>query len=543
MPVVDAEQGRFFRVVQDTPKIISKAADSMNAVSSPKCEDLQQKIRELEERVAEWSRESLFPDSALLALEHMEKQCRLIVCDAAGKIIHASESFFTLLGYSRDEVIGKHLNMFSLDEQGSYETIYGEHITVESDFFSNTSSSYARFLKQGRICNLKNYYKTNDGRLVPVRQSLMLVRNSSSMVAGVLCSVDVESRTCDSQHDRVREDSAGDELSAPPADRVGAGPEAYDESVTTREEFDLLQTKIRDRMGFILKKIPTGLRSLVARRMFAYWTGSKLMRFNPHICWDPEHVSPGGERLLRPLHIVVVCPEGLAAYEKAFFGMPFSHSIIGLHKTGSAGTFLGSNDAISRYLNDMNLKTALRHDYEIVIDRQDDGDEKIERLTHTTLDVRNETLFIVFDEQYGLYTHLVRTKFPNHQIVTVIKGACMNKNDHKTFFSAPEDHLAGDSYLVPRRDYTNIGFYYGKTFFAADCSAFYDDTEALAESGYIFGITGLFSSLGVDYSGPVWGSRGGAEGAARAARALFGVRGAQTQEELARAIRWADGEE
>ena len=45
---------------------------------------------------------------------------------------------------------------------------------------------------------------------------------------------------------------------------------------------------------------------------------------------------------------------------------------------------------------------------------------------------------------------------------------------------------------------------------------------------------------GDDYSGIVWGSKGGAEGAVRAAKAMFGIKGAQSQDDLSRAIQWAD---
>ena len=71
-------------------------------------------------------------------------------------------------------------------------------------------------------------------------------------------------------------------------------------------------------------------------------------------------------------------------------------------------------------------------------------------------------------------------------------------------------------------------------------SIFYKDTDVLKKSGYLFGMIGLFSHIGPDYSGVIWGSKGGADGAVRAARALYGTRGAQSPEDLASAINWAD---
>ena len=93
--------------------------------------------------------------------------------------------------------------------------------------------------------------------------------------------------------------------------------------------------------------------------------------------------------------------------------------------------------------------------------------------------------------------------------------------------------------LNTKQNYQGKGFYQGQTFFLPDFSSVYEGSD-LFRYGYIFGTIGALAHIGPDYGGMVWGSKGGADGAVRAARALYGTKGAQSDEDLRNAIRWAD---
>lgn len=315
--------------------------------------------------------------------------------------------------------------------------------------------------------------------------------------------------------------------------------DSYNDNIQSQDDYDILHRKINLRAEFITTKIPKALMDIVHNKMFGYWTGGKLAKVNPHKLWSVKLFTPGTPTLKRALHMVVLCSNGYELYEKAYLGLDFSHRVIGLPQIGCGGTFLGSDDAIKRYFDRKHLEKAIRLDFEIPVDRTYQGRECIEFLTHTAEDIRDETLFLVFDDVNGQNTKLVRENYPMHQIITIVKGLEFNPQEPASMFSSPEEELSQKGLLVAKREFPGKGFYNGETFFLADLSVYFQKTN-LARHGYIFGTIGMFARVGPDYSGIVWGSKGGAEGAMKAARAMFGVKGAQSSEDIASAIQWAD---
>ena len=316
--------------------------------------------------------------------------------------------------------------------------------------------------------------------------------------------------------------------------------EEIDESIKSQEEFDVLTRKINLRTDFIVNKIPNPVVDVVCNKMYSYWTGSKLAKINPHNLWSPKWFTDGTPQLKRALHMVVLCDHGTPAYNSCYLELPLTHKVVGLSQVGCVGTFLYNREATERYFDKRPLKRVIQQDLELAIDRVWQGEDCIEFLTHTAEDVRPETLFLVFDDVVGNNTARVRKHFPMHQIVTVVQGMGFKDNDASSMFTYPEETLAAQGHLVPKEDYDGHGFYAGETTFIPDFSCYYEDTDAMRDCGYIFGTIGLFAQIGPDYSGVIWGSKGGADGAVKAARAMYGIKGAQSSEDLASAINWAD---
>ncbi len=307
--------------------------------------------------------------------------------------------------------------------------------------------------------------------------------------------------------------------------------------VQTQEEYDVLKRKIHLRNQFILGKVPRALADSVTTKLFGYLTGSKLAKVNPHHLWREDWFSPGASHLQRALHLVVCSRWGFEAYKKSFLQLPFSQRVVGMLQRGCAGTFLGDNESIDRYLEGKNLKEAIPLDLEVPIDRLWYGEDCIEFLTHTNKDVRDDTLFLVLDGEDGETTAKIRNAFKNHQMITIVRGLEVNPKEPGTLFNLPEEKLD----LPPRPQWNGKGFYQGETFFLADLAPFFSDAHVLKGiGGSLFGAIGILAQLGPDYSGTIWGSKGGAEGAVRAARAMYGVKGAQSSQDLADAVNWAD---
>lgn len=317
--------------------------------------------------------------------------------------------------------------------------------------------------------------------------------------------------------------------------------ENYHPKVDTQEAYDVLLKKIQLRTDFIAAKIPQAIADLVRNRMVGYWTGGKLAKINPHVHWNLKKMfTPGSTHTKRAFHVVAVYGKGLVAMKDAYLDLTFSHRVIGMEEIGCAGTFLGNTGMIDRFIEEQCLKNAIKLDLEIPIDRLWKRQEVIEFLTHTHTDVRDDTLFVVFDDKDGKNTKKIRDRFPMNQIVTIVKGTGFDPQDLPSIFSQPEEELEKEGVLLPKNQYEGKGFYQGQTVFLADLSPFYKDTS-MNKSGHIFGTIAIFAQVGPNYSGVIWGSKGGAEGAVKAARAMFGVKGSSNPADLAAAVSWADG--
>ena len=340
------------------------------------------------------------------------------------------------------------------------------------------------------------------------------------------------------------EEPAVEEEEAPEPESPFANPtgtaEAFDESVSTQEDYDVLQRKVNLRIDFITAKVPNVIGEVLTNKLFGYLTGSKLAKMNPHQLWSPKWFTQGTPRLKHSLHLVAACANGMNAYQESYLDLPLTQRLIGRAQTGCAGTFLGSDEAIDRYLSGQDLALAPALDFEMPIDRVWNGKDVIEFLTHTDKDVRPNTLFVLFDTVEGSVTRRFRERFPEHQMLTVVHDYSFDHEELSTFFTMPEEDLIYGGYLVPKKDWTGKGFYLGETFFLPDLSPFFLRQPALEGCGYMFATIGLLTRLGPDYSGITWGSKGGADGAVRAARALYGIKGAQSSKDLANAVNWAD---
>jgi CRP-like cAMP-binding protein len=308
----------------------------------------------------------------------------------------------------------------------------------------------------------------------------------------------------------------------------------------SQDEYDTLLKKLQMRIEFLGAKVPTALVDMVCARMAGYWSGAKLAKYNPHNVWNTSLFAEGKPRLLRAMHVVVIAAEGVEAYKAAYLDLGFVQKVVSYPQVGLVGTFLGCDEDIQRYFEGKSLKKAYPQDLELPIDRLWHGEESIEFLTHTLKDVRDETLFLVLDEMDGVYTRLVRKAFPNHQIVTSVYGTSFNPEEPASIFSQPEKELAEFGSIVAKNEYQDVGFYTGQTLFLSDFSVFYKEMEKMEHAGAIFGLLYTLARVGPDYSGVVWGSKGGAEGAVKAARAMFGIKGAQSASDIASAVNWAD---
>ncbi len=98
----------------------------------------------------------------------------IVITDAHAFIAKANKAFLDMLGYSREEVIGRLVYEFSVREAGEYRSTAGETIRVDKAFLDRVTEGAARLVKDGKVTSWSSVYQRRDGTLVPVVQNIVM---------------------------------------------------------------------------------------------------------------------------------------------------------------------------------------------------------------------------------------------------------------------------------------------------------------------------------------------------------------------------------
>ena len=101
----------------------------------------------------------------------------IVFGDAKGNILEPNKAFTDMLGYAREKVLGKPTSLFTVREEGVFESVTGETIIFKEDYFKKSKEEINRFFKDSKISNREIYFCRKDGKVVPVNQSLVMLKN------------------------------------------------------------------------------------------------------------------------------------------------------------------------------------------------------------------------------------------------------------------------------------------------------------------------------------------------------------------------------
>ncbi|MCP4716433.1 MAG: PAS domain S-box protein [Deltaproteobacteria bacterium] len=103
-------------------------------------------------------------------LEDLIEQSRdpIIISDSGGNISTPNAAFLKMIGYTRKEVIGKHIVEFSVTRTGSYLSTTGETVIIDDDFIEKRQADIALILSSGSMSDMQTYYIHKNGRIIPV---------------------------------------------------------------------------------------------------------------------------------------------------------------------------------------------------------------------------------------------------------------------------------------------------------------------------------------------------------------------------------------
>ncbi|MCX8043300.1 MAG: response regulator [Desulfobacterota bacterium] len=113
----------------------------------------------------------------------------LIIVDAQGYISNPNKALLALLGYQRDELIGKPADMLGVSVTGKYHSTAGETVTIDEKYLTEARARFNELENQGHTRHWQAYYTRKDGRLVPIVQSIAYLYDAAGVKIAALVSL------------------------------------------------------------------------------------------------------------------------------------------------------------------------------------------------------------------------------------------------------------------------------------------------------------------------------------------------------------------
>jgi PAS domain-containing protein len=149
--------------------------------------ELQKKNKNLEEEIFQIEQLAI---NAKKIKDHLERFVSLspdpiVIADIEGNIISPNKAFLDMIGYTEEEVLGQPVYHFVVSDKGVFETTYNEKIDLKEDYFQKTKEDVNRFLKEGKISNREIYFQRKDNKVVPVNQSIAMLKGEQVMRSAI----------------------------------------------------------------------------------------------------------------------------------------------------------------------------------------------------------------------------------------------------------------------------------------------------------------------------------------------------------------------
>jgi PAS domain S-box-containing protein len=109
----------------------------------------------------------------------------ILVSDSGGYVTRVNKYLLNLLGYTEDEVLGRHAMEFGITEEGTYESTTRECVSIDEGYLKDAKKNiYQRLFNEGKISNWESYYMTKNGKVIPVEQNITYLYNDDQEVVG-----------------------------------------------------------------------------------------------------------------------------------------------------------------------------------------------------------------------------------------------------------------------------------------------------------------------------------------------------------------------
>jgi len=110
----------------------------------------------------------------------------IVISDATGNITRANKSFLNLIECEEEEIIGKHIAEFSPPREGTYLSTTGKITEINEKFFEEAQEIISRMFEEEKISNWNTLLIRKDGKVVPVEENIVFLKNEKGDMSGVL---------------------------------------------------------------------------------------------------------------------------------------------------------------------------------------------------------------------------------------------------------------------------------------------------------------------------------------------------------------------
>jgi len=118
--------------------------------------------------------------------------CSIVITDSSGCITRVNNAYLEMLGYEREEILGKYMVELAPQEPGTYETIVEEKIILTDEHFSKTRKMIEVLLEEGKVPAYEGFTMRKDGKVVFTLENNVLIYNDKKeAVAAVSILQDV----------------------------------------------------------------------------------------------------------------------------------------------------------------------------------------------------------------------------------------------------------------------------------------------------------------------------------------------------------------